>query len=67
MLCCKRRDRVKGLQVYANKDLLITDKYSGKVAYRVAQAGAKEIDQCDPCAPHRVRMLTLHRLQPFSQ
>jgi acyl-CoA reductase-like NAD-dependent aldehyde dehydrogenase len=30
--------------VYANKDLVVTDKYDGKVATRVAQADSKAID-----------------------
>ena len=32
-------------QVYANQDLEVTDKYSGKVAYKVARAGAADIDE----------------------
>lgn len=31
-----------------NTDLLVYDKFTGKVAYRVAQATAEDIDKCAP-------------------
>ncbi len=38
--------------VFANKDLEVTDKYSGEVATRVALADAKAIDQAIAAATH---------------
>ena len=32
-----------------NTDLEVHDKYTGKVAYRVAQATAEDIKRCAPC------------------
>jgi hypothetical protein len=37
------------MQVQANTDLLVDDKFTGKIAYRVAQAKAADIDKCAHC------------------
>lgn len=34
--------------VYANEELLVTDKYTNKVAYKVAIASLADIDRCQP-------------------